>query len=54
LAFLGHGPGDFPETDRHARSVITFPVDQHLNLSGLEFVVSTVKSYYARNRGVGK
>src|SRR3546814_6986387 len=33
LRFLGHKAGDFPVTDRHAREVITLPVDQHLSRS---------------------
>jgi dTDP-4-amino-4,6-dideoxygalactose transaminase len=46
LAFLGHRPGDFPVTDRHAAEIITFPVDQHLGRAEQDHVVATVRDYY--------
>ncbi|MFD1625111.1 DegT/DnrJ/EryC1/StrS family aminotransferase [Azospirillum griseum] len=46
LEFLGHRDGDFPVTDRHAREVITFPVDQHLSRAELDHVISTVRNFY--------
>jgi dTDP-4-amino-4,6-dideoxygalactose transaminase len=47
LRFLGHQPGDFPVTDRHARTGISFPVDQHLTADDLDYVVDVVKTFYA-------
>jgi len=46
LAFLGHRPGDFPVTDRHAASVISFPVDQHLSRAEQDHVIATVRNFY--------
>jgi aminotransferase EvaB len=47
LRFLGHKPGDFPATDRHAREMITFPVDQHLSRAELDSVIAAVRDFYA-------
>lgn len=38
--------GDFPVTDKHAESIITFPCDQHLSLEEMEYVVAMVKEFY--------
>jgi dTDP-4-amino-4,6-dideoxygalactose transaminase len=46
LAFLGHRPGAFPVTDRHAESVISFPVDQHLSRGEQDRVIETVRNFY--------
>ncbi|MFC3674854.1 DegT/DnrJ/EryC1/StrS family aminotransferase [Ferrovibrio xuzhouensis] len=48
LRFLGHKAGDFPVTDRHAREVITLPVDQHLSVAELDHVIETVRNFYSR------
>jgi dTDP-4-amino-4,6-dideoxygalactose transaminase len=45
LAHLGHSEGDFPVTDRHARSVISFPVDQHLSREEQDDVIDAVRSF---------
>lgn len=47
LRHLGHQPGAFPVTDRHAREMITFPVDQYLTTEELDRVISVVGSFYA-------
>lgn len=47
LAHLGYKPGAFPVTDRHARECITFPVDQHLSRAEMDYVVETVRNFYA-------
>lgn len=47
---LGYKPGDFPVTDRHAESVISFPVDQHLTKAEMDCVVDTVRAYYSGKR----
>ena len=46
LKYLGYKPGDFPVTDRHAESVISFPCDQHLSREEMDFVIQTVSQFY--------
>ena len=48
LRHLGYKLGDFPVTDRHARETITFPVDQYLTHSELDYVIETVRRFYDR------
>ena len=47
LKFLGYKPGDFPITDRHTNEIITFPCDQHLSRTEMDYVISTVRDFYA-------
>ena len=47
LKQFGYKAGDFPVTDRHAREIITFPVDQHLSCEEQDYVISTVGDFYA-------
>lgn len=47
LASLGHRFGDFPVTDRHACEVISFPVDQHISRDEQDYVIQTVRAFYA-------
>jgi dTDP-3-amino-2,3,6-trideoxy-4-keto-D-glucose/dTDP-3-amino-3,4,6-trideoxy-alpha-D-glucose/dTDP-2,6-dideoxy-D-kanosamine transaminase len=47
LKHLGYKAGDFPVSDRHARSIISFPADQHLEQAQLDIVVDVVRSFYA-------
>lgn len=47
LKHLGYAPGTFPVTDLHARTVISFPVDQHVTRAQQDIVIDTVKSFYA-------
>jgi len=46
LKHLGYKAGDFPVSDRHAREMITFPVDQHLSREEQDYVIATVKEFY--------
>ncbi len=46
LSYLNHKLGDFPVTDRHAKSVISFPCDQHLSKEEMDFVITTVSNFY--------
>ena len=46
LSHLGHKTGDFPVTDGHTETIITFPCDQHLSQDQLDFVVATVRNFY--------
>lgn len=47
LLHLGYAPGTFPVTDRHADTVISFPVDQHISREEQDIVIQTVKDFYA-------
>jgi dTDP-4-amino-4,6-dideoxygalactose transaminase len=47
LAHLGNKEGDFPVTDRHTFDIITFPVDQHLSRAEQDYVIETVRGFYA-------
>lgn len=47
LRHLGHSWGDFPVTDRHTREIITFPTDQHISREEQDYVIETVRGYYA-------
>ncbi|MEE9384523.1 MAG: DegT/DnrJ/EryC1/StrS family aminotransferase [Nannocystaceae bacterium] len=47
LAFLGYQGGDFPVADRHAQEIITFPCDQHLTREQVDYVIATVREFYA-------
>jgi len=47
LAHYGYKAGAFPVTDRHARECITFPVDQHLSRAEMDYLIDTVRSFYA-------
>lgn len=46
LRHLGHREGDFPNTDRHAGSVLSLPCDQHLSRAELDYMIQTVRSFY--------
>ena len=47
LKYLGHQPGDFPVTEAHAQTIITFPVDQHLTRAEQDYVIQAVQDFYA-------
>ena len=46
LKHLGYRQGDFPVSDSHAQTIITFPCDQHLTEEQLDYVVRTVREFY--------
>jgi dTDP-4-amino-4,6-dideoxygalactose transaminase len=46
LRHLGYAPGTFPVTDRHAASIISFPVDQHISRGEQDAVIDTVRGFY--------
>ena len=48
LSKLRHKKGDFPITDSHTKKIITFPCDQHLSKSQLDYVIKTVKEFYKK------
>ena len=47
LKSLGYKLGDFPVSDAHTTKIITFPCDQHLEQSQLDYIIETVAQYYA-------
>jgi aminotransferase EvaB len=49
LREFGYKAGDFPVTDRQAREVITFPVDQYLSRADQDRVVEVVGSFYQKH-----
>ena len=46
LNFLKHKAGDFPVTDRHAKSIISFPCDQHLSKKEMDYTIKCVRDFY--------
>tara|TARA_X000000950_G_C13919130_1_gene662452 strand:+ start:6654 stop:7754 length:1101 start_codon:yes stop_codon:yes gene_type:complete len=48
LKYLNYKEGDFPVSDYHAKNIISFPCDQHLNRSELDYIISTVKNFYEK------
>lgn len=47
LRYLGYKAGDFPVSERHCREGISFPVDQHLSRAEQDYLIETVKGFYA-------
>jgi len=43
---LGYKKGDFPVTDRHAATMISFPAHEHLTEEQLAYTVQTVEEFY--------
>ncbi len=50
LRHLGYKPGDFPETERQARQVVSLPVDQHLTREEQDYCIQMVQSYFRGKR----
>ena len=46
LQYLKYKQGDFPVTDGHTKKIITFPCDQHLDRSQLDYIIQTASDYY--------
>ena len=46
LRFLGYKKGDFPLTDRHAATMISFPAHEHLTEQQLAYIVQSVEEFY--------
>ena len=46
LRFLGYEKGDFPLTDRHAATMISFPAHEHLTEQQLAYIVQSVEEFY--------
>jgi dTDP-4-amino-4,6-dideoxygalactose transaminase len=47
LRQFGYKKGDFPVTDRHADTMISFPAHEHLTQDQLAYMVQTVSDFYA-------
>lgn len=48
LRFLKHKKGDFPVTDRHAKSILSFPCDQHLSKKQMDYTIATVHNFFKK------
>jgi aminotransferase EvaB len=48
MKFLNHKIGDFPVSDRHAQSIISFPCDQHLSKKEMRYIVKCVSDFYSQ------
>lgn len=48
LKHLGYQKGDFPETDRQAREVVTLPVDQHLSRAEQDYCIQKVQEFFTK------
>ena len=46
--YLKHKVGDFAVTDKHTKKIISFPCDQHLTLSQMNYIIKTVKRFYEK------
>ena len=50
LRHLGYKAGDFPETDRHSKHIITLPVDQHLSREQQDYCIAKVQEYFTTRK----
>ena len=50
LKFLKHKKGDFPITDGHTKKIITFPCDQHIEITEMNHIIKTVNNFYKKNK----
>ena len=46
FAYLGHKPGDFPESERAARETLALPVYPELTDDQAAYVVETIRRFY--------
>jgi aminotransferase EvaB len=44
--YLKHKKGDFKVSDQHAKKIISFPCDQHLNKKQLKYIIDSVSSFF--------
>jgi dTDP-4-amino-4,6-dideoxygalactose transaminase len=47
-AHLGYKEGDFPVTERQARSIITLPVHQHLEEEQVDYMIYKINEFYGK------
>ena len=50
MKYLKHKRGDFPITDKHAKSIISFPCDQHISIKEQKYIISVVNKFYKSNK----
>jgi len=43
---MGYKKGDFPESEKQAKELLTLPVHQHLNKRQLYFMIDKIKAFY--------
>jgi dTDP-4-amino-4,6-dideoxygalactose transaminase len=48
FAYLGHGKGDFPESERAAAETLALPIYPELSEAQLKYVVDSIAGYYRR------
>ncbi len=48
LRSYGYAPGDFPVTDRHAHTMISFPAHEHLTQDQLAYTAQMVRDFYGQ------
>jgi dTDP-4-amino-4,6-dideoxygalactose transaminase len=48
FAYLGYKEGDFPESEKAASEVLALPIYPELSEKNQEYVVTTIKDFYAR------
>ncbi len=48
MKFLNHKKGDFPVAERHAKSIISFPCDQHLKKKQMDYIIKIVSEFYSK------
>jgi dTDP-4-amino-4,6-dideoxygalactose transaminase len=48
MKYLKHKKGDFPVSDRHTKSIISFPCDQHLSKKQMNYVIKCVTEFYSK------
>ena len=48
MKFLKHKKGDFPISDKHSKSIISFPCDQHLSKKQMNYIIKCVKNFYSQ------
>ena len=53
-AVQSHQEGDFPISDEHAKKIISFPCDQHLEKEELDYIINTVSSFYSKSKSDNK
>ncbi|MDP4274900.1 MAG: DegT/DnrJ/EryC1/StrS family aminotransferase [Bacteroidota bacterium] len=46
--YLGYGPGDFPDTERLCKSVISLPMHTELDEEQLDFITKSVLEFFGR------
>ncbi len=50
MKYLKHKKGDFPVTDKHAKSIISFPCDQHISRKEQKYIISVVNKFYKNKK----